>query len=194
MPTISLTTFLDFVVTSGTPRLTVVRNAKVQYARGYQPKFDFYKQLREAIIAAHGTSQPTQYLKRFVSTLKDKHKVEYYSTCVNGYTKWLGKKACSWVEPKNTQWQSEDLVVKINPELGLNINGENYLVKLYFKQDSPSKLRVDTILHLMASTYTSGPQPPVTSVLDVPNGKLITTSGRHVCIPSHRIRPVRGWD
>jgi len=41
VPEISLTTFVDFVIASGTPRLTCVRNAKKQYGEYYQPAFDY---------------------------------------------------------------------------------------------------------------------------------------------------------
>lgn len=49
---ISMTPFVDFVVASGTPKLTAVKKAKAQYQSEYDPATDFYKPLRECIIDA----------------------------------------------------------------------------------------------------------------------------------------------
>ncbi len=44
---VSLTTFVDFVSKSGTPKITVVRRFKRGDA--YRPAFDFYKPVRDAM-------------------------------------------------------------------------------------------------------------------------------------------------
>jgi len=58
VPTISLTSFVDFVSKAGTPKLTVVKNAKQQLAEGYDPATDFYKAIRDGIIGMHKSGQP----------------------------------------------------------------------------------------------------------------------------------------
>jgi hypothetical protein len=52
IPTVSLTTFVDFVAATGTTRITRVRSAKTYYEQGYAPERDFYKPLRDRIEAA----------------------------------------------------------------------------------------------------------------------------------------------
>ena len=49
MPTVTLTTFVDFIAATGTARITRVRAAKAYYEQGYAPERDFYKQLRDRI-------------------------------------------------------------------------------------------------------------------------------------------------
>lgn len=51
---ISLTDFVDFVALTGGRKLSKVREIKERGA--YHPKTDYYKGIREAIIALHSTS------------------------------------------------------------------------------------------------------------------------------------------
>jgi hypothetical protein len=179
VPIVSLTTFVDFVIASGTPRLTVVRNARRLYAANYQPPFDYYKQLREAIIAAHSDQNPVATLQRFLDQLDNDKKREKYRSCVNAHAKWIGKKTLTWIGCSMRKWSSGGLTVKVNPELGLCINGVDHVIKLYFKQDPLSKLRVDTILHLLGTTLPAKQAKALPGILDVPNGKLITPTITH---------------
>lgn len=174
LPPISLTTFVDFVIASGTPRLTVVRKAKEQYLQKYEPPFDYWKQLREAIVDGHAAEAPAEALKHLLANLDDKRKIQNYTACANGYAKWLGKKNISWLGAMTQKWTSGDLIVRVNPEIGLLINGQKHIIKLYFKQQQLSKLRVDTVLHLLHSTVVSKENGMIAGVLDVRNGKLIS--------------------
>ena len=49
---ISITTFVNFVLANGPRRLTEVKRAKALYDADYSPARDFYKPLREIIVAA----------------------------------------------------------------------------------------------------------------------------------------------
>ena len=51
MPDISLTDFVDFVIKSGTPKLTKVRAIKNRPE--YEPAIDYWRQLREGIKDFH---------------------------------------------------------------------------------------------------------------------------------------------
>jgi hypothetical protein len=51
MPEISLTDWVDFVITAGPPQFTKVKELA---ARGeYDPRFDFWKPLREGLQSHH---------------------------------------------------------------------------------------------------------------------------------------------
>lgn len=70
MPTISLTDFVDFVAGVGPTKLTKV--LEIKRREGYKQRFDFWRELREAIIVFH--SEPknkTEYFKTFLNTLDD---------------------------------------------------------------------------------------------------------------------------
>lgn len=174
MPEISLTRFVDFVSKSGTPKLTVVRTTRKQIDEGYGPEKDFYKGVREAIIAMHRNGASIQRVAGILPGLTDKKKITHYPALVEGYTTWRDRKGAQWFEPPHTQWKSGGLSVRVNPELGLTIKGTPHLIKLYFKTDQLTKNRIDIITRLMA--VACGDQAPdscVMGVLDVRRSKLI---------------------
>ena len=41
------------------------------------------------------------------------------------------------------------MAVRVNPELGISINGHPYSIKLFFKSEKPSKDRLETMFHLL---------------------------------------------
>ena len=172
MPTISLTHFVDFVSKAGTRKLTVVKNIKQQLQDEYDPAVDFYKPLRDAIVQMHKSSQPKSALDSLLADLTDKKKITAYPPIVKGYQKFLGSKQVSWFEPPKDEWNHGGLSVKVNPEIGLLISDTPYVIKLYFKADQLTKLRIDIATHLMELTLSNKGKPLVFGVLDVRNGKL----------------------
>ena len=165
---VSLITFVDFVCKSGTPKATVVRSWK--HKDDYSVVTDYYKQLREALVEYHkgGSS-----LTAVVANANEK-KQENYEAIVNGHRRWVGRKQIAWFEPQSTVWNSGNLDVTVNPELGLEINGIPHLIKLYFKADPLAKNRIEIITHLMnVSLAQSAPEHCVMAVLDLRNGRLI---------------------
>lgn len=118
MPDISLTDFVDFVIKSGTPKLTKVRSIK---NRGdYEPAMDFWRQLREGIKNFHrARSRHKSELDDIVDSLQNPRKVARYTAAIRGYKKFLGHKNIRWFDPATDDWTYEDLSVKVNPELGL---------------------------------------------------------------------------
>jgi hypothetical protein len=57
-PTISLTEFVDFVITAGPPKITKVKNIKTKPP--YQPQLDFWKKLRDSIEAFHSQGKTSK--------------------------------------------------------------------------------------------------------------------------------------
>lgn len=171
MHRVSLTTFVDFVVSSGTTRITQVRKAKREYVRGYHPQYDFYKMIRERIIKMHKNNLAINYLDDLLIDLNVR-KLESYTRCIEGYRTFTGRKRISWFEPIKEKVEIGNLPISINPELGLNFKDNLYLVKLYFKKDELKKKNVDLILHLMGKV--SGDMTP--AILDVQASNFITTT------------------
>ena len=50
---VSLTSFADFVLKSGLPKLTCAQQMRQQYERGYSPSFDYYKKFRDTTRRLH---------------------------------------------------------------------------------------------------------------------------------------------
>jgi hypothetical protein len=177
MPTISLTHFVDFVSKAGTPKLTVVKNAKKQLAEDYDPATDFYKVIRDAIAELHRNGQPKSALDKVLLGLTDRKKITAYPPIVRGYKKFLGNKELVWFSPPRDDWSHGDLNVSVNPELGLVIKGTHHVIKLYFKADTLTKLRIEVATQLMNLVLGKSEKPIVFGVLDVRNAKLFQSSG-----------------
>lgn len=175
MPEITLTSFVDFVSKSGTPKLTVVRRTLKQFEEGYGPEKDFYKRIREAIVDMHRSGKPLSEVSNILPGLTDKKKMANYPKLFQGYKKWTGWKGAQWFNPPSVSWQSGELNVRVNPELGLTIKSTPHLIKLYFKADALTKNRIDIITHLMAVTCgRRTPKGCVMGVLDIRRSKLFT--------------------
>ena len=106
-------------------------------------------------------------------TQSDQKKRTAFPIAVAGYQKFLGRKKTTWFDPPGERWNSGGLDVRVNPELGLVIDGHRHIIKLYLKADPLSKRRVDAILAMMHDALSSAAIQRVTyCVLDVQRGKL----------------------
>ncbi len=174
MIAISMTDFVDFVISSGSPKLTKVKQVK---GRGeYSPATDFWKPLRDAVIEFHQEGSQKKSKLDLILTKADPKKLDRYQDCIRGYKRFLGRRNVQWFTPAIGMFSLPNIEIRVNPELGLEINGDEQVVKLYFKAEPLSKRKVD-ILHVLMhkalkQKYASG----ITfSVLDVPRGKAYAT-------------------
>lgn len=171
---ISLTTFLDYIAATGTTRLRRVVEAKRHYGQSYNPATDFYGPLRKRIVQVFEEGWDPKELDRLLGEVSDAKKQGHYAACRKGLRKWAGaagKKDIEWEQPKKATWASGDLEVNITPELWLKIDGERYVIKLYFKADKLSQHKVNLSLRLLETTV--GGQRKV-GILDLQQGRLFT--------------------
>lgn len=171
MPTITLTTFVDFVGATGTARIPKVRDAKRFYEQGYAPERDFYKPLRESIETCFARGWSAAELKKALADVSDPKKIDNYEDCRQGLTKWVGRKKITRRAPTRGAWKSGTVEVGINPELHLVVNGVPHLIKLYLKADPLSKQKANVVLYLLGKLAPSG---TTVAVLDVRRSKLFT--------------------
>jgi hypothetical protein len=176
MPKISLTDFVDIVSSSGVPKATRIRQIK---SRGdYQPQFDFYKPLREAIQAMHRSGAPKSDLDKVLALLKDAKKLTNYPAAIKGYKKWIGSDAGVWFEPPKAELARHGVEVSVNPEIGLEKDGARQIIKLYFKATPLTKSRADIVTCAMEDTLGNLTESGDTvGVLDVRRGKVFWGSG-----------------
>lgn len=168
---ISLTDFIEYVSKVGTTKYTKVKQIK---QRGpYQPPFDFWKPLREKIIEIHKKNENRNELDKVLDDLTDKNKANLYPNLVTQYKSFLGRKKIEWIEPPFKDWKISEIRIKVNPEIGLCINGKPYVIKLYFKAEPLSKSKVDLILLLMNEVLKKDEFTDANfAVLDISNKKL----------------------
>lgn len=177
----SLTDFVDFVCKSGSTKMTKVKQVKNR--DDYSPATDFYKGLREGIQELHQRNGKKRELSDILKKVTDNKKLINYAECINGYKKFWGRKEIKWFLPPMKHWIIGEVDVRVNPEIGLEIDGKFLLVKLYFKKDKLSKERVTQILTLMESELRSEVNAEVNmAVLDVKNSKIFIKEDRDVSL------------
>jgi hypothetical protein len=182
MPQISLTDFVDIVSKAGIPKATKI--AEVKNRPEYEPAFDFYKPLREHITDTHKSSGDKKSLGNVLNKLTDLKKSKNYPPLVEGYKKWWGKKEITWFTPPRDSYVRNNFEIILNPELGLDINGERHVIKLYFKADSLSVQRIKIITDLMEHQLRSQvKKTDKFGILDVRNSKLHLASTPPTSIP-----------
>lgn len=156
-----MTVFVDYLVKAGTPKQTVVKQAKSQASVDYDPSHDFWKVLRDGIVDMHKHGRPVATLAQLQASIAHPPKLNRYPAAIAGYKKWLGKKKTTWFAPPRGTFSSGGLDISVNPELGLEITTKNgqsqrHVIKLYFKETKPKKQMVEAAIALMA--HTLGPK------------------------------------
>jgi hypothetical protein len=175
MVNISLTDFVDFVVSSGTPKLTKVKTVML---RGeYHPAFDFWKTLRDGIVEYHArASGDKKHFDRLLESVSEGNRKSVYPTLVANYKSFLGRKTIIPGAPPRALWEHAGLEVRVNPELLLKINDKRHLIKLYFKADQLSKNRIEIIQLLLQRVFDGDVETPIKfCVLDVRHNKIYAT-------------------
>jgi hypothetical protein len=154
-----------------------VADVKRQLQLPYKPEYDFYKIIREALEDTHRHNRGKPHLQRVLGTLKDPKKQVNYPAIVAGYTRWWGKNSFTWFDPPASLFSNAGVDVSINPELGLEIGGKPYVIKLYFKGEKLTKNRIELVTQLMEECLRPNLSPDVViAVLDTRAAKFFTGS------------------
>jgi hypothetical protein len=169
---VSLTSFLDYAAATGEAKVRKVADAKQQYAEGYMRRYDYWRDLRLAIVDVHEQARPVRELRKLLNKCRPKQ-VANYTAAVEAYEKWAARKSLQSVGKRRARWVHGDLTVHVNPELVLEIDGTPHVIKLYFKRERLSGSRLGLSLHLLQTTVAKGAKA---CVLDVQAGKLHTAS------------------
>lgn len=175
---ISLTEFVDFTLRRDLAKVTKVR--EIKYKRKYEPAVDLWKAMREGIVELHkGGKVDTRGLNAITAAQTHDLKLRHYPIAAAGYLKFLGRRPQDFFPPPQGIWKAGDLEVKINPEVGLRINGHPTVIKLYFKSPPLTTPRVQASIGAMVAVLTNRADPETHfGVVDVKAGKLFGPDGR----------------
>ncbi|WP_377865785.1 hypothetical protein [Bacillus sp. R86525] len=173
---VGLTQFLDFTLKSSAAKTNFVKNLKSQPE--YQPAFDYWKQLRDTVIKFHQNELPFECFETLVQTVDQKKKQNYIDV-IKQYKKFIKNNDVSWFDPGKSHWISDDLIVRSSPELGLFINDEPHLIKLYFKgkKERIDKYNINSTLTLLnESTFSNEYNDVNYTVLDIQKNRMYTNN------------------
>jgi hypothetical protein len=149
--------------------------AQIKNRPPYHPSLDFYRPLRAALVALHSEGRDRRALDGILQRITDMKKIGNYNQLIEGYRKWWGRKNIEWFDPPRGIYEHAGVVVNVNPELGLLVNGQRYIIKLYLKDEPLLKTRIDPATVLMEIALRPVAQPgDIVAVLDVRNARLHT--------------------
>ena len=195
---ISMTNFVDFVSSVGTARITAARNIKSIYEKEYEPSKDYWKRLRDHIVEVHERNGSKNDLADLLEEAMPKGKLSNYHDRAQNYRSWWGRKEITWLGTSCKQWVHDSLIVRVNPELGIQINGSPYLVKLYFKGEGLSKAKSEVILHLIDLKFNTPKRRFAPAILDIRQRRLIEPSraiaGIDVLLEGEALALLRMWN
>lgn len=174
---VSLTELVDVVSKAGSPKATQVAQIKARSLQNYSPFKDFYKSLREALIATHKGGESRNSLDVRLSSVREPKRRRRYDELIVHYKRWWGRKDIGWFTPPSATYSSSGVSVSVNPEIGVEFGGDRYVIKLYFKAAQLKKSSADLITGLMASALQGGGNDKF-GVLDVERGKLYFLEGQ----------------
>lgn len=180
---VSLAAFLDFLLNAGPTRIDMVRRLKHQ-----PPPDDFYKPLRDAMVDALRTDherQPTvvptlsalDNLMDGLDALPPREQ-RVFPKVIDGYWKLMrqvvprGSKP-PWFEPGLRDWPvGHEVAVRVNPEIGLTIEGTPHMIQLYMRGDPISPQRIALTTTILAGALCPTWPGFMMAVLDVRRGRL----------------------
>ncbi|AVI19224.1 MULTISPECIES: hypothetical protein [Listeria] len=174
---LSLTQFLTY-------SSKVSTSAKINYVRQvknseYDPSVDYWKKLRDEIKKTHEKNLPIEDLLELPKRVSEK-KAKNYQRAVTKYVSFIRKNNASYFPVGKSFWSySDDLFVRTSPEIGLTIDGKNFLVKNYYKKkDTNTKVTKrnigSTLTMMQLSEKDFAVDSSEFSVLNLQNGGLIT--------------------
>jgi hypothetical protein len=177
MPRISLTDFVDIVSRVGLQKIT--RLSEIKKRLPYSPQTDYWKSVRDHLVNNHVSNGTKGSLHTANQLTSNTNKIINYDAVLSGYKTFWGRKSMVWFQPPSLLWSTNGLDVSLNPEMGLEINGDLHVIKLYFKADPLSKAKVDLILFLMHQVLPStiNGKNVTYGILDARNAKHIVPTG-----------------
>jgi hypothetical protein len=171
-----LSNFLRFMSTTGLSRLN-----QVIEGTQYEHWMDYYKDLRSQIILALASGK-TARLEEFVSRHPDDAKVPNYALCASKLITWMAKNDYKFLgRVRPATWTEGELRVPVNPEVRMEVDGQECLVKLYMAKEKLSPSAKKAYAYLVNQTL--GQHSKLTpAILDLRTGKLYM-----IATPNNRI-------
>lgn len=172
-----MTSFLDFTLMPDSQKIRKVKEIKYNE---YSPGKDYWKKLRDKIVNIHAMNNDFSQLDNLLHDIPV-NRINNYKEAIKGYRRFLKRyKDFKWFDVQSKLWVYDNLAISVNPELGLFIDGEPYLIKLYFKETTTpaeinlTKSRSANIAFLMFDCLRDDcPEGTKMAVLNVKKGNLI---------------------
>lgn len=114
----------------------------------YEPRQDYYLQLRTRLISLLRKNVSLSELENIIANVSER-KTSNYTILIENIQNFLRGKRYTWIEPIKNEIDYSGLIIKVNPEIGLEIDGTIYYIKMYFKQKEISIQKVGILEKMM---------------------------------------------
>ncbi|KQB97038.1 hypothetical protein AL073_08120 [Loktanella sp. 1ANDIMAR09] len=168
---VSFTKFLDFTAQNGVPKATTAISAWTQSNTPYDPATDYHRRIRQQLINYEKTSVRPDW-EEFLAEQHPKKKSNFEDT-INRYSNWRASfESIDWFDPPSSQWESSEFSVKVNPELGLILDGQKTAIKLFINRNKLSKLKAQIAGRMMHEALGEKVTNTRFAILDIKADKL----------------------
>ena len=170
---ISLTEFVNFINASGMAKMTIVSAAKAKHEEQEGNPYDYWKDFKEEVKKQLKRQGDKEDLRELVETVREEMR-DNYSQMVTGFLRFWKPTRMKWINPVKKMVHIGGIKMIINPELGVNWQGKEYMIKLYLKaNENLDKRHADIILAMMENELRDKVDDNVEfAILDVRRGKL----------------------
>jgi hypothetical protein len=174
MKQVSLTTFVDFVQSSGMQRVTEIKKAIRRSKSKSSGKGDYYMPVRSKLVSALKLGKCLDDLSLYSTTIAPVERRHNYSGCVSGLVSFFNTSNARWCNNISGKWLAGDLAVNVSPELGLLINDKKYAVRVYFRKNGLENIGLDSTFSLINYIISNGNDEYKPAILDARSGALHT--------------------
>jgi len=175
---ITFESFIDFTLKPDSLKPSFIRSLQ---SGAFPLRPDTWEPVREVITEVVCGGEPIKRLYSVINQAPNECRINY-SRAVSGFDRFFaGAGDSTGFVPPKAFWVRDELVVSVNPEIGIVINGIPYVIKLYLKEYTDTrevrmnKERAMISIQMMADAFEPiyGKRCRM-SLLNVATGQLLT--------------------
>lgn len=164
--------FAHFTQVPPRSRRSIVSKAYRASLVEYPLQGDYYKQVRESMVRLHKRGEPIETLSEVIAKVHPNRR-PHVTRVVKAYIAWCKGKGLSHFTARKGYWNEQGVEVRVNPELGLVIDGRPHLIKVNFTKFPVPQSEAKIMMHLMHRVLApQAPEGCVMAVLDLATGKM----------------------
>lgn len=171
---VSLRRFAQYALATGAQRRVMVADHRETVGTEWSPITDPYRFLIQAVVRMHETGGGTSALDDAIDRERTERRRGVIRDAAGDYVAWLDQAGTvSYFPVVATTWVCRNACVRVNPELGLVIDGQKYAVKLHMVKQRVTAAEAGMMTSVMrAALDGSVPSDCRMAVLDVRTGVL----------------------
>ena len=183
--------FADFLIKNQRYKKNYVHN--VMQKGAYKPEQDYYLKLRQKLISLFKKNASLNELDNILKKITPK-KFNNYEILIEQIQNFMQGKKYTWIMPPRNTIDYAGLVLTVNPEISLNIDGEIFLIKMYFKKKELSNSKAKIMQKIMQDALQNGTSNVKVAIWDIRRGMLYDVSiNKKIKVPYNLEQEALNW-